>query len=212
MKTILFQGDSITDAGRTANFDDLGGGYPRLVAARLGCDCPNDYDFINRGISGNRIVDMYARIKCDIINLKPDYMSLLLGVNDVWHEIDHQNGVDAVKFEKIYTMLIEEILEALPNIKIILFGPYVMQGSGTVATEEKPDKWTFFSAEVAKRAEITKRIAEKFGLTYVDLQEKFGKAAERTGDASYWTADGVHPTVMGHELIARAWLDAFNTL
>ena len=88
MKTILFQGDSITDAGRARDNDaNRGVGYPHLVSARLGCDNPTEFNFINRGISGNRIVDLYARIKADIINLKPDVMSILIGVNDVWHEI-----------------------------------------------------------------------------------------------------------------------------
>ena len=97
MKTILFQGDSITDAGRARdNNSNRGLGYPHLVSARLGMDNPTEYNFINRGISGNRIVDLYARIKADIINLKPDVMSILIGVNDVWHEIAASNGVQTV--------------------------------------------------------------------------------------------------------------------
>ncbi|MBQ9920892.1 MAG: lysophospholipase, partial [Clostridia bacterium] len=84
---ILFQGDSITDAGRARDNDiNLGTGYPMLVKATLGFEEPGKYEFFNRGISGNRVVDLYARIKNDIINLKPDVMSILIGVNDVWHE------------------------------------------------------------------------------------------------------------------------------
>ena len=121
MKTILFQGDSITDCGWDRKDPlSLGIGYARLVAAELGFENPSEYTFYNRGISGNRIVDVYARMKADITNLKPDYMSILIGVNDVWHEIAHQNGVAAEKFEKIYDMLIAEILEVLPNIKIMI--------------------------------------------------------------------------------------------
>ena len=78
----------------------------------MGYDKPAEYEYINRGISGNRIVDLYARMKEDIINLKPDYISFLIGVNDVWHEFGKHRGVDADKYEKIYTMLIEEIKEA----------------------------------------------------------------------------------------------------
>lgn len=112
-KRILFQGDSITDCGRHRDqFHDLGRGYPHLIKAGLGLDCPGDYEFINRGISGNRIVDLYARIKCDFINLQPDYASIYIGVNDTWHEIASQNGVDTAKFEKIYEMLIDEIQAA----------------------------------------------------------------------------------------------------
>jgi len=87
-KIILFQGDSITDCGRSReDFSEIGKGYPMLVKAQLGFENPGEFEFQNRGISGNRIVDVYARIKSDIINLKPDYMSLLIGVNDVWHEL-----------------------------------------------------------------------------------------------------------------------------
>ena len=96
---ILFQGDSITDAGRARDNDKhLGLGYPRLVDSNLGFDAPGENEFINRGISGNRIVDLYARIKKDIINLAPDFMSILIGINDVWHECERNDGVDAEIF------------------------------------------------------------------------------------------------------------------
>ena len=109
-KLILFQGDSITDCDRSRQVNTRQGfGYATMVQGQLGFECPGEYDFLNRGISGNRIVDVYARIKADIINLKPDYMSLLIGVNDVWHELGGGNGVAPEKFEKIYGMLIEEI-------------------------------------------------------------------------------------------------------
>ena len=109
---ILFQGDSITDVGRARdNNVNVGRGYPHLIKAELGYKFPLEHEYINRGISGNRIVDVYARIRCDIINLAPDFMSILIGINDVWHEIGSKNGVDAKKFEKIYSLLIEEIKE-----------------------------------------------------------------------------------------------------
>ena len=99
MKIVLFQGDSITDAGRTKDDTNMGRGYAALVTAALGYECPGEYEFINRGINGNRVTDLYARIKRDIINLRPDVMSILIGVNDVWHEYDFGggNGVDAEK-------------------------------------------------------------------------------------------------------------------
>ena len=110
-KRILFQGDSITDCGRNRNeFYGMGNGYANLVKATLGTDRPGEYEFINRGINGNRIIDIYARIRNDIINLKPDVMSLLIGVNDVWHEFSPSPcGIDAEKFYKLYDMLIEEV-------------------------------------------------------------------------------------------------------
>lgn len=206
MKTILFQGDSITDAGR--NREDtygIGLGYPILVKAALGFENPGEYEFFNRGISGNRIVDVYARIKKDIINLKPDVMSILIGINDVWHEFAEQNGVDAEKFFKIYSMLIEEVKEALPDIKIMIMEPFVLPAS---ATEEK---YADFRAETEKRAEKAKAIAEKYNLTFIPLQDKFDELTKQA-EPSYWLGDGVHPTTMGHEFIKREWIKAFNTL
>lgn len=212
MKTILFQGDSITDCGRKREvFDNMGSGYPLLVKSQLGFENIEEYNFINRGISGNRIVDVYSRIKSDIINLKPDYMSILIGVNDVWHEFGAENGVDAEKFEKIYCMLIEEIKEALPNIKIILLEPFCLRASATENTEEIPDKWEIFNLEVKKRSEKTKAVAEKYDLKFIPLQSKLDAAAKNS-ENTYWLADGVHPTPMGHELIKREWLKAFEQL
>ena len=136
-KKILFQGDSITDVGRSRdNIADLGKGYPHLIKGQLGAEFPLDYEFINKGVSGNRIVDLYARIKIDFINLAPDYASIYIGVNDAWHEIGSKNGVDTAKFEKIYTMLLDEIYEALPNIKLIIIAPFVLEGTATCNTEE----------------------------------------------------------------------------
>ena len=208
MKTILFQGDSITDCGRGAG---LGCGYPLLVTASLGCEHPNEYTFYNRGISGNRIVDLYARIKQDIINLKPDYISFLIGVNDVWHEFIGHNGVEADKFEKIYCMLIEEIKQALPNVKIMILEPFCLRAHATENTEEYPDKWNMFNSEVKKRAEKAKKIAEKYNLPFISLQDKFDDVANKA-ENTYWLYDGVHPTAMGHELIKQEWLKSFNSI
>lgn len=204
---ILFQGDSITDALRIREEElDLGLGYPLLVKGTLGTDEPGKYEFYNRGISGNRVVDLYARIKKDILNIKPDVMSILVGVNDVWHEIgDSPNGVDEDKYFKIYSMLIEEIKEALPDIKIIILGAFVLKGT---ATEENFD---YFIKEVPKRAQKAKEIAEKYNLTYVPLQDKFDEAV-KSAPADYWLKDGVHPTVNGHEIIKREWIKAFKNL
>ena len=212
MKRILFQGDSITDAGRDRqNFSNLGIGYPMLVKAELGFENPEVFDFQNRGISGNRIVDVYSRIKSDIINLSPDYMSILIGVNDVWHEISYQNGVDAEKFKKIYCMMLDEIYEALPDIKIMILEPFVLEGSATCDTEEMPDKWNVFNAEVKKRAEMARSVAQKYNIPFIPLQENFDSVSEKT-ENSYWLADGVHPTAMGHELIKREWIKHFEKI
>jgi len=210
MKRILFQGDSITDCGRKREDPTaMGNGYANLVKAALGADCPDEYEFLNRGISGNRIVDLYARIKIDFINLQPDYASIYVGVNDTWHEISKQNGVDTEKFEKIYSMMIEEILEACPNIKLILISPYVLNGPSTCDSEEIPDRWTRFEKDVSEKAAAVKRIAEKYSLPLMELQPVFDEACKKA-PAVYWTKDGVHPTACGHELIKRLWIETFQ--
>lgn len=211
-KRILFQGDSITDCRRDrGDFHGMGLGYPRLIEASLGHDCPNEYEFINRGISGNRVVDLYARIKADFINLKPDYASIYIGVNDTWHEIDSNNGVDTAKFEKIYEMLIDEIKEALPNIKLMIIAPFVLEGPDTCNTDEFPDRLDRFKTDVAEKAAACERIAEKYGLPLIELQPAFDAACEKA-EPTYWTGDGVHPTAKGHELIKRLWISAFERI
>ena len=204
MKTILFQGDSITDAGRSRDNDlERGIGYPTLVSAELGLKYPGEYKFINKGISGNRIVDLYARIKCDFINLKPDYLTILIGINDVWHEVGSRNGVDNKKFFKVYCDLIEEIKTMLPDIEIFILEPFVLKGAAT------QKDWNVFSKETLMRAESAKAVAEKFGLTFIPLQEKFDEA-EKKAEASYWLSDGVHPTAAGHEIIANEVVKALE--
>ena len=144
-------------------------------------------------------------MKRDIINLRPDVMSILIGVNDVWHEINDQNGVDAEKFYKIYSMLISEIKAELPELKIMILEPFAVKGPATT------EAWDTFSAEVAKRAEVARRIAEEFSLTFVPLQAGFDELSKKVG-ATYWVADGVHPGPSGHFYIKNEWIKAFRTL
>lgn len=206
MKRVLFQGDSITDASRVRENEFFpGSGYPALVAARLGFEMPGQFEFLNRGISGDRSIDLLARIKTDVINLKPDIMSVLIGVNDVWHELNFQNGVDCARYELYYDAIVRQIQEALPNIKIMILEPFLLKGT---ATEEK---WDIFRAEVEKRAEAAKRIAEKHDLHFVPLLKKFDEAAKNSPDEA-WLRDGVHPLPAGHELIAREWIREFNNI
>lgn len=213
MIRVLFQGDSITDWGRKRDiFYDLGDGYPHLVAAEINYLEPNKYEFLNRGISGDRTVDVYARIKRDIINLKPDVMTLLIGVNDVWHDLVRNEGVSAEKTEFVYDLIIKETLEALPNLKLYLIEPYVLNGKYTCNTDENPTLWDIFSSEVKKRQDITKKLAQKYNLEYITLQDKFNEKVKLTnGDTTNWVSDGVHPTAAGIELIKRAVIEkVFN--
>lgn len=206
MKTILFQGDSITDAGRSREVDyNLGFGYATMTAGKIGLDYPGKYQFLNNGVSGSRCTDVYARIKSGTINLKPDILTVLIGVNDVLHEYAHQNGVSAPKFERILEMYISEIKEALPDIQIFLLEPFLL-----CAKEDETD-YLAMAPEVKLRGEACRRVAQRQGLTFVPLQDKLSVLAEKTG-AAYVLFDGVHPTCVGHELISRELYNALKAV
>lgn len=212
MKTILFQGDSITDAQRIRNDPShLGSGYPLMVAGILGMREPGKYSFVNRGISGNKSVDVAARIDEDIIKVSPDVMSLMVGVNDVWHGIDYNWWATPEDMERSLTEIIERTKDAFPNVLIMLLEPYLLREYATDNTDEKPDKWERFRSEVAIRQEITKRYAEKYSLPFIPLQKKFEEAAAING-VKYFTEDGVHPSPAGHLLIAHEWVAKFDQL
>ena len=202
--TILFQGDSITDCRRdrdnaqTPNdLHGLGSGYAKIVAAEMLCNRPEaGLQFLNRGISGNRSVDLYARIKADLINLKPDVVSILIGVNDTWHEKRGGNGVSVPKYERLLRDLLTEVREALPGVRFVLCDPFVLPCG--VVTED----WI---SEVAERREVISRLARDFQAVHVPFQSEFNKAME-SAPAAYWAHDGVHPTAAGHMLMAKCWL------
>ena len=209
-KVILFQGDSITDAGRSRGFDDNPGfGYADMVMGEIGYQRPYEFTCYNRGVSGGRVVDLYARIRKDMIHLKPDDMSILIGVNDVWHDHMFGNGVAVDKFEMVYGLIIEELLHDLPGL--MLLEPFVLPGSATEATEEVPYRWEYFQKELGLRQAAVRRVAEKYGLVFVPLQEKFN-ALNANAPAGYWLRDGVHPTPAGHAMIKEAWMEAFAKL
>ena len=201
---ILFYGDSITDAGRDRESDvsetALGWGYVKYAAPQLTAGGENEV--VNRGISGNRVVDLYARIKVDCWNLQPDVLSILIGVNDVWHELYHQNGVEIDRFEKVYRMLLEDTKKALPDVKIILCEPFVLEGAATI---EKYDEFL----DVYNYAKVVKRLAEEYGCEFLPLQDKLTEAAA-SSQASDYLSDGVHPAEKGAMLIADEWLKLFQ--
>ena len=213
MIKILFQGDSITDVGRSREDNaNVGRGYPHLIKAAFDLKEPAKYEFFNRGIAGNRSVDIYARIKSDIINLAPDFMSILFGVNDVSHEIFRQNGVSEAKLEVIYSMMVEEVIRALPNIKILIMEPFLLPASATVGIlADGSDMYPYYRAEVEKRAAVAKRVAKNYSIEFLPLQKLFDEAAAKTSP-EYWLKDGVHPTEAGHALIANEWIKAFERI
>lgn len=207
MKTILFQGDSITDCQRDRTVDRLvGQGYPFVVASHLSYTQPGDYNILNRGISGDRVVDLYARCKRDCWNIAPDYLSILIGVNDVWHEFGSENGVDVRRYEQIYRLFLTETLERLPHCKMILMEPFVLPGTGI--NEYGYDR---FRAEVVLRQEVVSKLAKEFSQAHLPLQETFDRAAE-LATQEHWLVDGVHPTPAGHGLIADKWLQLFQLI
>lgn len=209
---IVFFGDSITDMGRNREFNksteiwSYGSGYPMFVAGSLSGENPQKYEVINRGISGDRVVDLYARMKADVWNLQPDVLSILIGINDVWHEIGRKNGVELDRFEKVYRMMIEDTKKALPDLKIVLCEPFVLEGSATV--EEGTDKYQRF-CEVFKYAAVVKKIAKEYGLFFLPLQEKLNEKAAQYGGEHY-LYDGVHPMVAGAKLIADEWVKLYQ--
>lgn len=208
MKTFLFQGDSITDADRDDENDDISGlgyGYAFMLAAYYEREQNGTFRFLNRGKGGDRITDVYARIKEDIINLNPDCMSILIGVNDVSHELTQNCGVLTEKYKKIYCMLIEEIKESLPDIRIIILEPFICKGIHT------NERWDEFRSEVFKRAEAAKQVADKYCLQFVPLQALFDKAALNDG-SEHWSVDGIHPTAAGHQLIKDELKKAIEVL
>lgn len=198
---ILFQGDSITDCGRSretaaANVG-LGQGYVQMTAGRLLCDNPSKkIEIFNRGISGNRVVDLYARWKIDALNMKPDIISILIGVNDTWHEFGSQNGVEVPRYEEIYRMLLAWTKKELPKTKIVLCEPFVLQ-CGAVAKSWLP--------EINARRKVVAKLVKEFDTVFVPFQPAFDKAV-KTAAPEYWLGDGVHPTYAGHMLMADLWI------
>jgi lysophospholipase L1-like esterase len=201
---ILFQGDSITDGNRGRNADPnhiMGHGYAFSIASRVGADYPEKkYQFYNRGISGNKVNDLEKRWQTETLDLKPDVLSILVGVNDSSSVVFKREPVITVeKYEEIYQSLLEQTKAAFPNILFVLCEPFILK-VGRVA-----ENWDAYHSDIVQRQAIVHEIAAKYDAVYVGFQEVFDKACEKA-PTDYWIWDGVHPTVAGHELMAREWL------
>ena len=207
MKTFVFQGDSITDSGRSRGDNwHMGYGYPDIVASELSYRRPNEITFINRGVSGDKAAQMYSRIKADTIDFRPDYLSILIGVNDVWHPLndeDQTGGYSVERYTQLLSMFVEDVLAAKPETVIAILEPFVLDGR---ATHEKIDA---FVSGVSARAKAAKEVAEKYNLIFVPLQDEFNKKLE-LAPADWWLIDGVHPTHAGHQLIANELIKALD--
>jgi len=200
---ILFQGDSITDGNRTRDNDwnhIMGHGYAYLIASRLWYDHPEKkFHFFNRGISGNKVPDLAARWQTDTIDIKPDVLSILIGVNDVLASMNDPEKYSTEIYETGYRTLLRQTKDALPNIKLVICGPFVLPVD---RVKENWDKW---NTEVTKRGVVARKIAQEFNAVFVDFQQAFNDALAKA-PADYWIWDGVHPMPAGHELMARHWL------
>ncbi|MCX7046422.1 MAG: SGNH/GDSL hydrolase family protein [Candidatus Sumerlaeota bacterium] len=199
---ILFQGDSITDGNRGRNLDPnhiLGHGYCFIIAAKYGGQFPErNLTFLNRGVSGNKVTDLQKRWTNDTLTLKPDYLSILIGVNDASSVLKGPNGVTPEEYEKIYDQLLAETLMSLPKIRFVLCEPFILP------VGKVKDRWEEYNADIKKRQEIVARLAAKYKAPFVRFQKVFDDACKRA-PADYWIWDGVHPTYSGHQLMADEW-------
>lgn len=200
---VLFQGDSITDGNRGRSKDPnhiMGHGYAFSVASRVGADFPEkQLAFYNRGISGNKVTDLAQRWQIDTLDLKPDMLSLLVGINDVDSFIGGKTENTSALFEETYRSLLLQTKSQNNNILFVLCLPFVLP-VGRVAA-----KWSQYRDEVNARTQIVRKLAAEFNAVVVDFQRVMNSACKQAS-ADYWMWDGIHPTVAGHELLAREWI------
>ena len=205
---LVFQGDSITDMKWGRNERDrnhyLGHSYVYLIASRLGVDMPEArLEFFNRGISGHKVADLKARWQKDAIDMRPDLLSILVGVNDVGRA--GAKGVPLDRWEADYRSMLEDSRKANDKLRIVLLDPFVLK-SGRFNNDSA---WKTWRGEADKLREIVARLAKDFRAVHVKTQDVLDQAAEAVSP-EHWIWDGVHPLPQGHELIARAWLQAVS--
>jgi len=195
---ILFTGDSITDCGRNREQEwHLGSGYASFIAARLQAYlAAPDLKILNRGISGNRTVDLVDRLDADLLALKPTVVSILVGVNDVWRRYDQNNPTPADVYEKHYRVILEKISDEL-EARVVLLEPFLLHFG------DDRDK---MREDLNPKIDVVRKLAVEFGAELIPLDGLFAKMSTQA-PATYWAHDGVHPTAAGHALIAEAWLE-----
>jgi lysophospholipase L1-like esterase len=193
---ILFQGDSITDMARGRGTDPnhiLGHSYVFLIAARYGAAFPElEIDFVNRGVSGNTVLDLEKRWQKDVLDSKPDVLSILIGVND-------NKSVPIAQYEKTYDKLISDARTANPHLKLVLGEPFGLP------VGPRKESWAEWNDGLTKRREVVAKLAKAHGAALVKYQRAFDEAAKRA-PAEYWIWDGVHPTYRGHQVMADEWV------
>lgn len=194
---ILFQGDSITDGSRGRSPDPnhiLGHGYVFLISASFGAALPErKLAFLNRGVSGNKASDLSRRWLNDTVKLKPDIVSILIGIND------HAADVPLGEFEKTYEWLLGNATAALPGVRFVLCEPFTLPAG---IRKENHDRWR---EGLQKRSAVVERLAKKHNAPFVRFQRAFDEACKRA-PAEYWIWDGIHPTYAGHQIMADEWV------
>lgn len=201
---LLFQGDSITDAGRDKrNFHDLGPGYPKYAAELIKAAHPElDIEFINLGIGGNRTDQLFDRLYLDAIALEPDVISILIGINDVWHRHGRERIMTTdEQFELNYRTILRE-LRAKTNAKILILAPYLLDSEQTA--ELRPGLDNILP--------IVSRLANEYADAYVELDPLFAEAIAAAPEKGYYSPDGVHPNENGARFIAKHYAAAVEKL
>ena len=205
---ILFQGDSITDAGRNrdekaANHSKaLGQGYAFLSAARLlQTNGGKNLQIYNRGISGNKVYQLAERWEEDCLQLKPKVLSILIGVNDFWHMLNGKYDGTVETYRKDYAALLERTKKALPAVQLIIGEPFAVTGTKAVDSSWFP--------RFSEYQKVAKDMAQKFDAAFIPYQKVFDQAS-KSAPPVYWTHDGVHPSIAGSQLMAEAVLDNFS--
>ena len=199
---ILFQGDSITDAGRDhRNYHDLGLGYPNFAAQNIRNDFPSvDFEFINFGISGNRTSQLFDRLYADCIAFQPDIISILIGINDIWHR--HNVNKIATTDAQIalnYRSILER-LKRETNAKIVILAPFVLDA------EDKD----YLREDIKTLRPIVRRLADEFADVFIPLDEKFDEALKTQPEPLFYSADGVHPNDNGRAFIGALYAEAIK--
>ena len=199
--TILFTGDSITDCGRNREWPlSLGQGYAIMAAGELSYRLPDKgLVFYNTGISGNKVTDLLARWQRDCININPGLLSILIGINDLWHHVMGNEGLSLPLFKQEYGIILEQTRARLPNAKTILCEPFLLNADAI------KDEYPILEPELNLRRQAVKELADMYGCTFIPLQEAFDKAC-KTAPPEYWAVDGIHPSHAGNMLIAREWI------
>ena len=201
---ILFQGDSITDAGRdkqsrNANTTQMmGSGYVLQAAGELLCThADKNLIIYNKGISGNKVHQLAERWEADCIELKPNVLSILIGVNDFWHTKTGGYQGTVKVYEDDFRALLKRTLALVPTVKLVIGEPFAVAGISAV-----DDSWY---PEFDKYREAAKKIADEFNAVFIPYQKIFDEAQKRAPGA-YWTYDGVHASLAGAKLMANAWM------